>query len=183
MNATIDQSAHEPRTESLEAMPRALYGELRRIAARHLNTERRNHTLQPTALVHEAYLKLAGTSARVYSNDAHFVAVASRAMRQILVDHARSRRAQKRLGDKHCSLEDMGVEVSGENGAAMDELLRLDAALTALAGEGDIFVRLIEMRYFGGMTAEESAEALGISAHVARHHLRYAHAWLRRQLS
>src|SRR5512147_866654 len=150
------------------------------MAARHLHTERRNHTLQPTALVHETYLKLAGGPVRRYSNDAHFLAVASRAMRQILVDHARSRRAQKRLGDQHCSLADVPVEPAGENGAAVDELLRLDAALTALAAEGDAFVRLVEMRYFGGMTADESAEALGISVHVARHQLRYAQAWLRR---
>lgn len=167
---------------TINEMPAPLYGELRRMAARHLYSERRNHTLQATALVHETYLKLAGGPGRQYSNDAHFLAVASRVMRQILVDHARSRRSQKRLGDQHCSLTDMPAEPAGENGAAVEELLRLDAALTALGAEGEMLVRLVEMRYFGGMTAEESAEALGISVHVARHQLRYAQAWLRRWL-
>lgn len=164
-------------------LSRSLYGELRRIAARHLQMERVNHTLQPTALVHEAYLKLAGVTQRTYSNDVHFVAVASRVMRQILVDHARSRCAQKRLGDKHYSLSDINVPVSCETGPELHELLQLDAALKDLAVESEVLARLIEMRFFGGMTAEESAEALGISVHVARHDLRYAQAWLRRRLA
>jgi len=160
-----------------------LYGELRRIAARHLHAERLNHTLQPTALVHEAYLKLAGLPGRTYSDDVHFLAVASRVMRQVLVDHARSRCAQKRLGDKHYSLSDMNVEIRNEHSPELNELLQLDAALKDLAAENEILARLIEMRYFGGMTAEESAEALGISVHVARHDIRYAQAWLRRRLA
>lgn len=159
-----------------------MYGELRRIAARQLNLERVNHTLQPTALVHEAYLKLSGEHGRAYSDDSHFLAVAARAMRQILVDYARSRCAQKRLGDKHFSLSDMTVEVRAENGLELTDLLELDDALAALAVENEMLARLVEMRYFGGMTAEESADALGISVHIARHHLRYAQAWLRRKL-
>jgi RNA polymerase sigma-70 factor (ECF subfamily) len=161
---------------------RSLYGELRRIAARHLNTERLNHTLQPTALVHEAYLKMTSAGERTYSGDGHFLAVASRVMRQILVDHARSRCAQKRLGDKHYSLSDLTVEIGSDHGPVMTELLQLDDALRALAAESETLARLVEMRYFGGMTAEESAEALGISVHIARHDLRYAQAWLRRRL-
>jgi RNA polymerase sigma factor (TIGR02999 family) len=163
-------------------MEPSLYGELRRIAARQLNTERLNHTLQPTALVHEAYLKLSGERERSYSDDSHFLAVASRVMRQILVDHARSRCAQKRLGDRHFSLSDVTVTVSCESGLELNQLLQLDDALDALAAEDETLARLVEMRYFGGMTAEESAEVLGISAHIVRHYLRYAQTWLRRRL-
>jgi len=167
---------------SMDVTP-SMYGELRRIAARQLNLERLNHTLQPTALVHEAYLKLSGEHGRAYSDDSHFLAVAARAMRQILVDYARSRCAQKRLGDKHFSLSDMTVEVRAENGLELTDLLQLDDALASLAAENETLAQLVEMRYFGGMTAEESADVLGITAHVARHNLRYAQAWLRRKLN
>ena len=162
----------------------ALYGELRRIASRHLNAERRNHTLQPTALVHEAYLKLAGVRERSFSDNVHFLAVASRVMRQVLVDYARSRAAQKRFGESNReSFWESTLDVRDETGLDLIELMQLDDGLAALAGENEILARLIEMRYFGGMTAEESAEVLGISVHVARHDLRFAQAWLRRKLS
>jgi RNA polymerase sigma factor (TIGR02999 family) len=166
---------------SMELTP-SVYSELRRIAARQLNSERLNHTLQPTALVHEAYLKLSSGREGAYSDHTHFLAVASRVMRQILVDYARSRCAQKRLGDKHFSLSDMTVQIACESGPELSDLLQLDDALAALAAEDEILARLIEMKYFGGMTAEESAAALGISVHIARHNLRYAQAWLRKKL-
>ena len=159
-----------------------LYGELRRIAARHLGAERKNHTLQPTALVHEAYLKLAGAEERTFSDDVHFLATASRVMRQLLVDHARSRCAQKRPGINGLSLSAVGYQLKHESGLDADELMNLDDALTALAVENKTLAQLIEMRYFGGMTAEESAQVLGISVHVVRHDLRFAQAWLRRKL-
>lgn len=152
----------------------ALYNELRRIAARHLSGERPNHTLQPTALVHEAYLKLAAVRERYFVDDVHFLAVASRVMRQVLVDHARARSAQKRLGI---------VEPCQASGPELSQLIEIDSALRALAEENETLARLIEMRYFGGMTAEESAEALGMSVHVVRHDLRFAQAWLRRELA
>jgi RNA polymerase sigma factor (TIGR02999 family) len=162
----------------------ALYAELRRIAYRHLSGERQNHTLQATALVHEAYLKLLSARQRTFISQAHLLAVASRAMRQILVDYARSRAAQKRLGGRSAeSLWTTTLELKGETGPELVELMELDSALTALAGESETLARLIEMRYFGGMTAEESAEALGMSVHVVRHDLRFAQAWLRRKLS
>jgi RNA polymerase sigma factor (TIGR02999 family) len=159
-----------------------LYGELRRIAARHLGAERSNHTLQPTALVHEAYLKLAGTQGRTYSDDVHFLATASRVMRQVLVDHARGRSAQKRPGNNGFSLSAAGFQLKDESGPDADELIRLDDALTALAAENKALAQLIEMRFFGGLTAEESAQVLGASVHVVRHDLRFAQAWLRRRL-
>ena len=184
MSLAMSEVRHEGSVgawNSMEVTP-SMYGELRRIAARQLNLERHNHTLQPTALVHEAYLKLYGARERSYSDDSHFLAVASRVMRQILVDYARSRCSQKRLGNKHFSLSDMTVEVRSETGLELNDLLQLDDALAALAAENETLARLVEMRYFGGMTAEESAEALGISVHIARHYLRYAQAWLRRKL-
>jgi RNA polymerase sigma factor (TIGR02999 family) len=160
----------------------ALYRDLRRIASRHLSTERPNHTLQATALVHEAYLKLAKERTPSFSDEVHLLAVASRVMRQVLVDYARTRTTQKRQV-KANSLDLMTtVEVKEEIGPDLLDVLLLDAALVALAAEDEQLVRVIEMRYFGGMTAEESAEALGISAHVVRHQLRFAHAWLQGRL-
>ena len=160
-----------------------LYRDLRRIAARQLGCERRNHTLQPTALVNEAYLKLANGQAHGFSDGVHFLAVASRAMRQVLIDYARSRATQKRLDPSAGYANGPCVEVMGENGPQLMDLIALDDALAALAAENERFARLIEMRYFGGMTAEEAAEALGISVHVVRHELRFAQAWLRKRLA
>ena len=162
----------------------SLYRDLHRIAARHLSGERPNHTLQATALVHEAYLKLAGGQDRRFSDDIHFLSVASRVMRQVLVDHARMRLTQKRNGEScSVSISATTLRVNGEHGPEFVELIALDDALAALAAENQRFARAIEMRYFGGMTAEETAEALGISVHVVRHDLRFAQAWLRRRLT
>jgi RNA polymerase sigma factor (TIGR02999 family) len=160
-----------------------LYRDLRRIAARHLGGERRNHTLQPTALVNEAYLKLANGQAQRFNDDIHFLSVASRVMRQVLIDYARSRATEKRRDSSAESLSATNIEVKGENGTQLMDLIALDDALAALAVENERFARLIEMRYFGGMTAEETAEALGMSIHIVRHELRFAQAWLRRRLN
>jgi RNA polymerase sigma-70 factor (ECF subfamily) len=160
----------------------ALYRDLRRIASRHLRAERPNHTLQATALVHEAYLKLAKERTPCFSDEVHLLAVASRVMRQVLVDYARSRTAQKRQGQANPLDLMTTVEIKGEGGPELIDVLMLDEALVALAAEDEQLARVIEMRYFGGMTAEESAEALGNSAHVVRHQLRFAHAWLQRRL-
>lgn len=170
--------ADEPVLGDLTA---TLYGTLRRIASRHLSGERPNHTLQVTALVHEAYLKLAAVRERSFTDEAHFLAVASRVMRQVLVDYARSRSTRKRGGNAVES--GRTFEVAGAHGEELVEVLQLDGALSELAAESESMARLVEMRYFGGMTAEESAEALGMSVHVVRHDLRFAHAWLRRKLS
>ena len=164
----IDESA-------LNELVGAFYGELRRIAARQLRGERPCHTLQTTGLVHEAYLKLVGDNQRGFSDRVHFLAVASRVMRQVLVDYARARATKKR---------DANATFVLTAGAGLEpiELLDLDSALEALTREDESLARLIEMRYFGGMTAEETAEALGQSVHVVRHDLRLAQAWLRRKL-
>lgn len=152
----------------------ALYSELRRIAARHLSSERPDHTLEPTALVHEAYIKLANVRERYFADSVHFVSVASRVMRQVLVDYARARSAQKRH---------VIPERREEGGQDLAQAIEIDREIRALAEKDEGLARLIEMRYFGGMTAEECAEALGISVHIVRHDLRYAEAWLRRALA
>lgn len=158
-----------------------VYATLHRIAASHLRKERSDHTLQPTALVHEAYLKLFGHSEVQFADRAHFFAVVSRSMRRILVDHARARSAARRDGVR---LDlDPALEVQMGTADRPVELLALDFALEALEREKRSLAELIEMRYFGGMTAEETAEVVGRSVHAVRHELRLAHAWLRRELA
>jgi RNA polymerase sigma factor (TIGR02999 family) len=169
---------------ALDSLTPPLYEELHRIAARHLRGERPGHTLQATALVHEAYLKLFDSDERKFTDEVHFLSVASRVMRQVLVDYARARATKKRSGGvPNSSRWTANLEVEGEKGMELLDLIELDAAIKALAVEDESLARLIEMRYFGGMTAEETAEALGISVHVVRHDIRYAQAWLRRKLT
>jgi len=158
-----------------------VYQTVRRIAESQLRKERPDHTLQPTALVNEAYLKLFGHSEIQFADRAHFFAVVSRAMRRILVDHARARAAARR-NDGRVQL-DTSIEFEAGSNAEPMKLLDLDLALEALARERSSLAELIEMRYFGGMTAEETAEVVGRSVHVVRHELRLAHAWLRRELA
>jgi RNA polymerase sigma factor (TIGR02999 family) len=173
----------------LNQLTAALYDELRRIAARHLRAERPDHTLQTTALVHEAYLRLCGGQEQQFADRVHFLAVASRVMHQVLVDYARARATRKRGGEGPGSLQDAAepifpeLELQPETGFERLQLLDLDRALDALAQEDASLARIIEMTYFGGMTAEETAEALSQSVHVVRHDLRFAQAWLRRRLS
>ena len=171
---------------ALNGLITALYDELRRMASRHLRAERAAHTLRTTALVHEAYLKLAGGQLG-FADRAHFLAVASRIMRQVLVDYARARSRKKRRGDGDARPQQItlttGIQGPASPGIEPLELLDLDAALEALADEDESLARLIEMRFFGGMTAEETAEVLDRSVHVVRHDLRLAQSWLRRKLT
>jgi RNA polymerase sigma factor (TIGR02999 family) len=161
-----------------------LYNELHRIAARHMRGERSNHTLQPTALIHEAYVKLLGAEGRQFTDEVHFLAVASRVMRQVLVDYARARATAKRTNSAEPDEpRTTSLEVHGGSGIELLELIELNDALQALSAENESLGRLIEMTYFGGMTAEEVAKALGMSVHVVRHDLRFAQAWLRRKLA
>ena len=167
---------------SHELMP-LVYAELHRIAQRHFRKERRGHTLQPTALVNEACLRIFGQSDAEFADRAHFMAFASQIMRRILVDHARTRAAEKRGGDALQIAAESGLEVAIEGADDLVELLDLDRAIEALARENPEPARVIEMRYFGGMTAEETSQAVGRSVHIVRHELRFAHAWLRRRLA
>lgn len=169
---------------ALDELVRSVYDDLHRLAARHLKSERADHTLQTTALLNEAYLKLSEGGAPRFNDRTHFLAVASRAMRQVLVDYARARGAQKRGGGKVENLEgeqSAVVQVAARSAEPVD-VLELNRALDALANEDEYLVRIVEMRYFGGMTAQETADALGRSVHVIRHDLRLAQAWLRREM-
>lgn len=156
-----------------------IYDELKRIAGGYLKNERGDHTLQPTALVHEAYLKLIDQTRVSWQNRAHFLGVAAQVMRRILVDHARERAAEKRLGklDKLQLDEnvDKAVEMSGE-------LIALDDALKILAKVDPPLAKLVELRYFGGLTFEETAEVMEISLRTAKRHWQLARAWLHRHL-
>jgi len=158
-----------------------VYTTLHQIARSYLRKERAEHTLQPTALVNEAYLKLFGHAPIQFVDRAHFFAVVSRSMRRILVDHARARTTARRDGGRIPL--DPAIELEAKTGPEEVSLLDLDFALDALGQEKKWLAELIEMRYFGGMTAEETAEVVGRSVHVVRHDLRLAHAWLRRKLA
>ena len=156
---------------SNELMP-LVYGELHRIARTHLRKERPGHTLQPTALVNEAYLRIFQSSPPEFVDRAHFMALASRVMRRVLVDYARRRAAAHRAG---------GIAIDAVLPAL--DLLDLDLAIQELARDNSDIATAVEMRYFGGMTAEETAQATGRTIHVVQHDLRFAHAWLRRRFA
>ena len=165
--------------EALDSLIPLVYAELHRIASDQMKRDRFSLTLQPTALVHEAFLRVFGSSVPGFNDRAHFLGVIARVMRQVLVDHARKRRSKKRGSCMLVSLEDVGVEPGRREG----DLLVIDEALERLGSEDPRLVQLVEMRFFGGMTAEETAIVLGESAHVVRHDLRYAMACLRRDLN
>ena len=156
-----------------------VYTELRNLAGHYLRHERKEHTLQPTALVHEAYFRLIGDSQPEYQNRAHFLGVAAHAMRQILIDHARTRNAAKRGGGQAVFSIDECIDAPLERPSA---LIQVDDALQALELHDPQKAHLVEMRFFGGMTAEESAEALGLPVQKVRGELRIAQAWLKREL-
>lgn len=165
-----------------ELMP-VVYAELHRIARRHLSKERQDHTLQPTALVNEVYLRMFRGSNPQFSDRAHFMAIASRIMRSILVDYARARASAKRGGHGQRIAFDTDLAMPVTYSDALVSLLDLDLAIEALERENPSPAQVIEMRYFGGMTAEETAEVVGRSVNIVQHELRFAHAWLRRRLS
>lgn len=155
-----------------------IYEELRRVARRHLRAERRDHTLQTTALIHEAYLRLMGGEGADIRDHCHFVALASRLMRQVLVDHARSRSAAKRDG---------GLRVAMSEHLALGDqsdidLLAVDEALNRLSDFDPQQAQVVELRFFGGMSIVETSEALRISAATVKREWTTARAWLRREL-
>lgn len=159
-----------------------VYDELRRLAGQHLVAERRGHTLQPTALVHEAYLRLVGDAEVTWQSRAHFFGAAAQAVRRILIDHARARDSLKRGGA--ASGERISLEgVIAENGKGEVDLLALDEALTALARLDPQKARVVELRFFGGLTGEESAQSLGVSPSTVARDWEFARVWLRRELS
>jgi RNA polymerase sigma-70 factor (ECF subfamily) len=159
-----------------------VHTQLHRIAKKHLNKERSDHTLQPTALVNEAYLRMFGGAPPQFTNRTHFIAFASRVMRRILVDYARTRGAARRGGDGLRVGWDTAIEMEVAGSRTCVELTDLDRAIEGLAREHPTLGEIIEMRYFGGLTAEEIAIVVSRTVHVVRHELRFAQAWLRRAL-
>jgi len=166
--------------ESLDKLIPVVYHELRRQSARHLRRERREHTLQTTGLIHEAYLRLIDQKNVRWQNRAHFFGIAAKLMRQILVDHARKNQAAKRGGmDIKLSLEEATLISKGRD----MNLMALDEALTRLATIDPRKGRVVELRYFGGLTMDETAEVLEVSLATTKHDWSMAKAWLRRELS
>lgn len=161
---------------ALEGLFPLVYEELRHLASRQVARERGDCTLEATGLVHEAYLKLAAGKGACASDRPHFLAVAARAMRQVLVDHARRRKAERRRGDRELTTLTDGM---GSVDLDLDEILALDAALGELDARQR---RVVECRFFGGMTEAEVAEALGVSGRTVRREWMRARAWLYRSL-
>ena len=179
----VTQMLLDLRTGNREAQERLIplvYRELRRIAASHLRRESQNHSLQPTALVHEAYLRLIRIDQVDWQSRAHFFAVASTLMRRILVDSARANKANKRGGGADTILiEEAFLPSPGRT----PEVLALDDALDVLARLDERQAKIVEMRFFAGLTEEETGEVLGISARTVKRDWRIAKAWLFRELS
>jgi RNA polymerase sigma-70 factor, ECF subfamily len=159
-----------------------VYDDLRRVAAAALRRERSDHTLQPTALVHEAYLRLAEAPDDGWHNRHHFLATAARAMRRILVDHARSRKAHKRgRGQARVPLDE--VDVASPVVDADLDLVALDEALARLAALDPRQARIVELRFFGGLTVEETAAIVDVSTRTVKREWQVARVWLKREMS
>ena len=152
-----------------------VYDELRRLAGRYMRNERNNHTLQPTALVHEAYLRLVDQTRVNWQNRAHFFGVAAQIMRRLLVDHARKHNAEKRGQDFQKLSLDENIDRAVERSS---ELIALDDALRAFAEFDQQKARMVELRYFGGLSIEETADVLGVTPTTIKRHWRFAKAWL-----
>lgn len=165
----------------LDTLMPLVYDELRRQASRYLRRERPGHTLQTTALIHEAYLKLIDQKEVKWQNRMHFFAIAAQAMRRILVDYARERKREKRGGNaENLPIEEAALIASP--GKSVD-LVALDEALTRLAKFDPRQARVVELRYFSGLSIEETAEVLGISNATVRRDWSMAKAWLHQQIS
>jgi RNA polymerase sigma factor (TIGR02999 family) len=167
-----------------------VYDELRRIAARYVSRERQGQTLQATALVNEAFVRLAAERPRQFQNRTHFLAIAALSMRQILIQRARARRAAKRGGAPlRITLDDGNLAAGAAEGFGRPapapgdiDILALDEALTRLSAIDAELGRIVELRYFGGLTVEETAEAIGTSPATVKRHWAMARAWLKRAL-
>jgi RNA polymerase sigma-70 factor, ECF subfamily len=166
--------------EALDQLMPLIYQELKQLARGYLRGERSDHTLQPTALIHEAYIRLADRSLPQWQDRAHFYGIAARVMRQILVDHARRHHAGKRGSDQQRVPLDEAIVFTEDRAAG---IVALDDALKELAAFDERKCRVIELRFFGGLSLEETAEALGISVATVGRELRLANAWLHRQMS
>jgi RNA polymerase sigma factor (TIGR02999 family) len=166
-------------SEAMESLMPLVYNELRRLAGSYLRRERSDHTLQSTALVHEAYLRLVGNSPPALQNRAHFFGIAAHLMRQILVEHARGRDAAKRGGGAYTLDVDSVTEPSD---AKTVDLVALDDALNGLTTIDPQQSRVVELRFFAGLSIEDTAEALGVSASTVKRDWNTARVWLYREL-
>jgi RNA polymerase sigma-70 factor (ECF subfamily) len=165
---------------ALEELMPVVYAELHKMAKRYMDQQDPRHTLQTTALIHEAYLRLAGDSAKQWQNRAHFFGVAAKAMRHVLVDHARTTHAAKRGGAIRALRLDEGMDTTGER---MGQLIALDDALSDLAKLHPRQGNVIELRFFGGLDVEETAEVLKVSPETVMRDWRIAKAWLHGELN
>jgi RNA polymerase sigma factor (TIGR02999 family) len=170
----LDQIQQGDSNAAAQLLP-MVYDELRRLAAGQMANERAGHTLDGTALVHEAYLRLCGD--RAFAGKSHFLRAASEAMRRILVDHARAKRADKRGGQAK-RVPDNDLKAPRPD----TDLLDLDEALTRLAGEDPLVAQIVELHHFAGLTHEQVAETLEITVYLARQKWNYARAWLKAEL-
>ncbi|HEY1272157.1 MAG TPA: sigma-70 family RNA polymerase sigma factor [Terriglobales bacterium] len=166
--------------QALEKLVPLVYDELRRLARHRLRQERSDHTLQSTALVHEAYMRLAGQSPPQWQNRAHFFAIAARVMRQVLVEHARARLAAKR-GSGACTLA-LDESIALPKAVNLD-VIALDRALNELSEQDDQQSRIVELRFFSGLTIEDTSEVLGISPATVKREWMIARAWLFRAMT
>jgi len=165
--------------EALDALTPMVYAELRKLAASFMRHERPGSTLQPTALIHEAYLQLVEHELPSFENRAHFFGIAARVMRQLLIGNARRFRAQKRGGGNRAELPD-DIPIPAQQA---EELLAVDEALDRLARQDERKAKVIELKYFGGLSREEIAETLGLTVATVKHDQALGEAWLRRALS
>ena len=169
----------DPNREALDRLLPAIYDELRALAASYLKSERRAHTLQPTALVHEAYMRLIDQRSVDWKNRAQFFGVAAQMMRRILVNHAEAKAAEKRGGGaERVTLTDQ-IHVSGRDEV---DVLAVDGALSRLAALDERQAQIVELRFFAGLTIEEIAEVLGVSSPTVKRDWSMAKAWLKREL-
>ena len=166
--------------EAFNSLLPIVYGELRRIADNYLRREHTGHTLQPTALVHEAYLKLVKAQGLEWQNREQFFGIAANLMRRILIDHARTSNAVKRGGNKPNLPLDEALQITDESN---EDLLLLDEALNKLAEIDSFAARIVELRYFGGLTIEETAEVLKTSPMTVKREWATARAWLHREIA
>jgi RNA polymerase sigma factor (TIGR02999 family) len=177
--AALVNGAREGDQQALTALMPLVYEELRRLAASYLRRERPGQTLQATALVHDAYLRLLHDSNLSWQNRAHFFGIAARSMRQILIERARARKASKRGGDQIRVTYDEGLNIVGDETL---DLEALDDALTRLGEMDPELARVVEVRFFGGLSIDEAAEALNMSPATVKRRWTLAKAWLAREL-
>jgi RNA polymerase sigma factor (TIGR02999 family) len=173
------EAARQGDAQAADQLLPLVYEELRRLAAAKMALETPGQTLQPTALVHEAWLRLTGDENRKWKDRAHFFFAAAEAMRRILVDNARRKRAQRHGG---CQVRVEMPEIAGSVNESDDQILAVNEALEKFAAQDKQKAELVKLRYFVGMTIEEAAEVLGISAPTVKRHWAYARAWLAEEI-